>query len=182
MSLRGRPEEALVGLGLRGCARCPYNVQVLPTPGVVKWPNDVPPSALAPPTAVKLTAIPSFASIEVRLPAAAATRLGNCRCANECARALGSAPQESVLSDNAYYLKCIGGLLVGASGTWRVEKTGSKASVIESLGFRSVVASWRLPLLFGTTGGNLPFCVLEHRCAMPHCPACADSSVLTICG
>jgi hypothetical protein len=41
-------------------------VQVLPTPGVVKWPNDVPPSALAPPTAVKLTAIPPFASIEVR--------------------------------------------------------------------------------------------------------------------
>jgi hypothetical protein len=39
---------------------------VLPTPGVVKWPNDVPPSALAPPTAVKLTAIPPFASIEVR--------------------------------------------------------------------------------------------------------------------
>jgi hypothetical protein len=61
------------------------------------------------------------------------------------ARPLGSAPQESILSDDAYYLKCIGGLLVGASGTWRVEKTGSKASVIESLGFRSVVPHGACP-------------------------------------
>ena len=38
-------------------------------------------------------------------------------------------------------------------------------------------ASRRVPLLFGTTGGNLTFCVLERRCAMPDCPACADSSV-----